>query len=211
MKWTRHIFFAGVVACYACGNGAPDARVDDALKFYRARQFPEALAVIEKILDRDGDNTQALFLAARIYFYQKEFDQSEDFCERILAEHPDHTGAMLQLARSMSQVDNKRNQEALRLADRVLEIDPGNVEAWFLKGSLHESQNEIQEAFVAYRAAIHAGNNLALVHARLAALYTKADLPEQANLHGTMARLLGPRPGPPRSAEPAGAPGGFGP
>ena len=183
----------GLLALFlaACGPDPDEELFEDALRLYRAREMQQALPLLEEVLDRDGGHARALMLSAKIYFYRQEFARSAEFCERLLSDRPDHVGALLQLAR-VHLGDEERTDEVLRLADRVLEIDSGNIEAWYLKGVAHERREEIPEAFASFQGALHAGNNLALVHRRLSLLYDAAKLREQSRMHAGLARLIAP-------------------
>jgi tetratricopeptide (TPR) repeat protein len=179
----------------ACGPDPDEELFVDALRLYRAQEMQQALPLLEEVLERDSSHARALMLSAKIYFYRQEFERSAEFCERLLSDRPDHTGAMLLLAR-VHLGDRGQTDEVLRLADRVLEIDSSNVEAWYLKGVAHEQREEIPEAFASFQGALHAGNNLALVHRRLSLLYDAAKLREQSRLHASLARMIAPSDSP---------------
>lgn len=183
----------GTGSVAGCG---PDAS-NIAEKYAQAsRDFGEqktgaARSAIDEILDLDPTHTNARILRGRIAYYDKKYDEAEiDFREAWIQDSSS-IDALLWLARSQSLRTDESGESvpktgpvaAIASLELLVEKDPGNTAAWYLLGTLYEGQGQIDRAIAAYRYGLVAGQNLGLIHVRLAELYGEADLIEQARPH----------------------------
>ncbi len=87
----------------------------------------EALEVTERALNADPFDTSLMLDNARLCEYGGEPDAARNLCERALSVCPEHTGALLALARM--DVRAEKTAAAAERLDEVLRLDPGNEKA----------------------------------------------------------------------------------
>ncbi len=170
---------AGLVAglcAIACTDGATqEENYKKAIELYQRGNTGEALAEFRKVYDADDAYTNAGLMAAKILYYNKDYAGAEAQLRRMT---DDSLAAQVWLARALAAQD--QNDEALKLAELALQSDAGNIDAWMVKGELHEKSGDTAGAMAAYGAALAEGRKLAMVHLRLADLYARADLKDAA-------------------------------
>lgn len=59
---------------------------------------------------------------------------------------------------ALDQFHQSKYKSALRIVDHILKKDSSNMDAWVLKGNIHEEQQQIKEAILAYNTLIQSGS-----------------------------------------------------
>src|SRR6056300_1663625 len=110
---------------------ALEARAEEYLK---RQNLKYAAADVAAVLELDSTRTKALELWGDISFSTNQTRQSRDAWTRCMEEDPQNISCRLKMAELYHVVSEF--EMSAKLTDRVLEIDPQNAEAHFLKGLL---------------------------------------------------------------------------
>lgn len=91
---------------------------------------------------------------ARLLVRDHRLDEAETQCREALSRRPDSVDAALVLAEVQISRPGDDLQTPERAIDQILEHDPMNARAQYLKGRIHEKRGEASLAAEAYRAAL---------------------------------------------------------
>jgi tetratricopeptide (TPR) repeat protein len=113
--------------------------------FYnRTLDFTNGLATIERQLQIDPKNAQALINQATIYYNTKDYARSIETLDRVLAADPKSLRALLY--KVFMSIDSREYKQALTQVEHVLEIDPDNPEALLYKAVIQIESKSYPEA-----------------------------------------------------------------
>lgn len=105
---------------------------------------------VEKVKDKiSGDSSQQSI--------QQDFDDEEEDLESLITQ-----GELL--------VSEGREQQALKIFNRVIASDPGNAMAWFNRGVIHEMGGQVEEATKAFKVCLDMQSDHGPAAANLAVL-----------------------------------------
>jgi tetratricopeptide (TPR) repeat protein len=104
------------------GSPTADLLLVQAQKAMQARAFPQAIAILDTIIDREPNFAEAWNKRATTYYLMRQFDQSLADIERVLDLEPRHFGALA--GRGMIMRELGRDREALEAYRRALAIHP---------------------------------------------------------------------------------------
>ena len=148
------------------------------------------MLALEQILEQDPEFTNARIMLGKIHYFQKDFSAAVREFKQAHGTDPRSDNALFWLAKAQSLQEDTR-EAALRNLDLLLEHNSAHLEAWRIKGELHERRGEIREAIVAYSMAVSQSGEIARSAVRLGALYLQAGLDKKAEEHFAQARVLG--------------------
>ncbi len=174
------VFFLAV----ACTSGSPDttpaadaATVDpDSLNAYlaenpndvsalslRARRYldganiPYALADAQAILELDSTNHDGWLMYGEANYLTNQSRVARDAWQRCIAEHPAEIDCRLKLAELYSMV--MEYDKSLELVNKVIEFDPNQATAYFIKGlNIRDSKGDTAMALSYIQKAIDLDN-----------------------------------------------------
>ena len=111
---------------------------------FRDGDYGGAIAVINQILSRDPENTDALILASQCHSLLGHYDQAVAFDRKAVDAHPDNPQAWMTLAFDLGNLgDVEAAEEAYR---RAAELDPKRAAAWFKLATIAARRGELGEA-----------------------------------------------------------------
>ena len=102
---------------------------------------------------------EAVLARAKSLLQSGDFDASIALCEQLLSAEADNKDALYVCAVAFRY--KRRYDEALRLLDRLLEIDPAYARGFQEQGHCHRDKGDIASAFAAYQNAV--SHNAALI------------------------------------------------
>jgi tetratricopeptide (TPR) repeat protein len=170
-----------------------------------ARKDPDsALNRISTQIETAGDDAQAYLLLGDVRQMRGEMDQADAAYLRAIQIDPKLIPAYMKLARL--RVTAKNYEKALVMLDQVIKLDPKNVGALILSGTLHQKMNDIPRAQEEYEKVLdlkpgfaQAANNLAYIYSefvgdndkalRLAKIARKS-APDDPNVADTIGWVL---------------------
>ncbi|MBX7057215.1 MAG: tetratricopeptide repeat protein [Leptospirales bacterium] len=187
--WASVLAATALLTCSGAGREALDARYGQALAAYAGGDQAKSKLLLEEILKEDSDYTPALLMQAKILYYAQNMDAAEEAFRAAQRSDSRNIDAMVGLARVLALKAEGRD-EALALIQDAVGRSGASVEAWYVKGLVHERRGEVDQAIAAYRAAANEGRRLSLVHLQLGQLYRRAGLQEQSEYELKLAEAL---------------------
>lgn len=127
---------------------------------------------LNKELEQNPENVEALLYRAELYLWQKSYDQAIDDIEQVLALQPETADAFALRA----QIENKQgdNDASMKSLLRALDLDPQNALAFLVRGNIHIDNSEYINALADFNRAIEldpqyagAHNNRGIIYAIL--------------------------------------------
>lgn len=174
-----------LLALASCGGPVQDpvvdAKYETALKEYANQELDAARELLTEVLDEAPGYPGVRVMLGKIHYHQQEYERALELFESARDENSADLTALTWIART--QRIRGETTAALAAIDEVVRYSPSNVEAWYLKGQIHESTGQLDDAIASYRYGLQQGENLALIHLRLAELYGDAGFEDRADLH----------------------------
>ncbi|MDF1561784.1 MAG: sulfatase-like hydrolase/transferase [Deltaproteobacteria bacterium] len=123
-----------------------------ATHFLKAGRLPEADAAYRKVLALKADHEGALISLGRMLLDANRIAEAHALLE-VQEGSPLATAKVLaQLAEAKAR--SNRLEDAVPVAKRAVDIDPGSVEAWRALGSIQLNRGAVSEAIAAYERAL---------------------------------------------------------
>ncbi|MDA0337660.1 MAG: tetratricopeptide repeat protein [bacterium] len=115
----------------------------------------EALAVIQQTRSVGLASVNMLLELGRIYWAAKDFTQAEQAYGEAAALEPDNADANHN--RAMALLELKRDDEALVVLERVVELDASLGDAWYWLGVVYARANRVSDSKAAFQRATDLG------------------------------------------------------
>lgn len=112
----------------------------------------EAMAIFDRILERNPHNSFVRISQAKIYSDQKNYIKAEEELRRVLEFDPQNATAYNNLGNVLS--DQNKLDEAVAAYRKAIELDPTSATNYYNLGAVLSNQNKLNEAVAAYRLAI---------------------------------------------------------
>ena len=90
--------------------------------------YDGAVKTLNKIIDIDPHNSEALIEITRNYILEKKFDQAKETIEKVLSKDPNNTDAMVMEGEILLTLGAYR--DAIASYNRALKVDPQKLEAF---------------------------------------------------------------------------------
>jgi tetratricopeptide (TPR) repeat protein len=107
---------------------AVGTRYQRARILYEADRYPEALAELEQVLERDPFHEDALQLAGFISAKEGQDDQAREYYSQYLELNPANAGVRMKIAYDLAQAGDPVG--AMQLIQVGLDVDPENADLW---------------------------------------------------------------------------------
>lgn len=112
------------------------------------QQHNDALATLNKLLERDPQSAEAFFMTGRVALDMRDTTRAINALEKSARFNAENVDAWLFLGRIFS---NKNNPAAIRYFDNALRVDSTNLEAREFKAIFHKRRGEFGRAEQVYR------------------------------------------------------------
>jgi predicted Zn-dependent protease len=115
-----------------------------ALVAEKQADWKACFGLLNKVLDNQPKNTEALVKIAQLFLAAGEIDKAKQHVDNALQISPGHLGATMVLA----AIDLKQHQyqSAIEKANKVLQQDPNNIDAYMLLASERYAQQDLAGA-----------------------------------------------------------------
>lgn len=126
---------------------------------YETGNFPVAKAILEKVLDEDGDHAEAQGLFGLILWQENDLRQAERYLARAVREQPENERWLVYLG--MVQYSRGREGPAQDAFEDAIRVNPRNPEAQFNLAVLlaGEDRPDLVKARVHYEQALRLGSS----------------------------------------------------
>jgi tetratricopeptide (TPR) repeat protein len=144
--------------------------------YEKAKKYPEEQKVLDEAEAASKSKQEkqgVLFARGAMYERMKNFDAAEAEFRKVLTNDPDNAGALNYLGYMLADRD-VRLDEALKMIQRALELEPGNGAYLDSLGWVYFRQNQLQLAEDQLRKALEKIGTDPTVHDHLGDVYAKA-------------------------------------
>lgn len=150
--------------------------------YYELNQNEKAAEYFEKLIQKNPKDTKALYFAASSYLNLENNEKAKECLNKILAIEPNNKEALdvlsaisqgeegKKLDYAIAAYEKKDFQNANKLLDDVIAINPKNAYAHYYKGLVFEEMKSPVSAEAEYKKAIEADSNFAVCYYSLAVL-----------------------------------------
>lgn len=140
-----------------------------ALSAYYGGKFDEAVRMLKEIITQRTDFDLAYTYLANLY---KEKERRSDAVDVLLEAYRNNPKSYrIMTSYGIALIDAGRNDEALDLLNKAVEIIDFDPEAWNYIGVAHWNKGELDAALKAYEKALAIDNNYAIVFNNLGSLH----------------------------------------
>lgn len=191
LRLLRCLMFAAAIAPLGHCQDSETAskRFQEGMELYNGNNLDGARAKFEEAVAADSGFTNARIALGKIEYYNRKFAEAERTFQAAVDKDEASINALIWLARAQSMQEGG-NERALQTLNRIVERGSGEIEAWRLKGMIHEGRGETDQAIAAYSNAVNEARKGSRASIQLAALYRRAGLSEMAEKHFEYAMLL---------------------
>lgn len=144
------------------------------------RQHADALATLDKILQRDPQNAEAYFMAGRVALDMGDTTRAIASLQKSVQFNADNADAWRFLGRIFSQ---RNNPVAIQYFDNALRVDSTDLESREYKAVFYKFRGEFDKAFEAYRDIIVRNPDYSNAYFDMGAIYLEQDSLKKAYDH----------------------------
>ncbi|MEQ9366824.1 MAG: tetratricopeptide repeat protein [Leptospirales bacterium] len=167
--------------CSEAGGPVVQAKYQKALEAYAVRDLEQARKLLFELRDESPGYPGVRVMLGKVLYHGQEYDAALELMAEAYEVDAGNLTALMWVSRIYRIQGDAR--AALQAIDTVVGSDSANIEAWYLKGQVHESLGQIDDAIAAYRYGLQEGEKLALIHMRLEELYRNAGFDQKADAH----------------------------
>lgn len=157
----------------------------------REGKIDEARAELQRIIEAEPDNTQALMAYGMSMQAERRFEEASDLYERVMEIEPDNIAGPMLAASVGVQGDNSEYAEANY--HKALAITPTSMPALMGLARLHMSNEKSEAALEVLERAIEIDPQSGMIRRQLARILSNLDRPDEARAH--LQHMLTVRPG----------------
>ena len=117
-----------------------------ALDSYSEREFDKALFYLKGAGEIDKKNPQVIFLRAKIYFFQKDYEKCRNVLDTVIKNNPEFTEA--RIWRIRCEIVNKDYENAMRDLDNELKWNMTDWRVFYLYSLFSKNQEKFDEQLV---------------------------------------------------------------
>ncbi len=146
------LVFSFIVACSPSGPQTSGEFVFRGESYHQDGNIKKAIENFDKAIKINPENLDAYSSRGTAYFFNKEFQKAVNDFAIVAKYQPDNYQAFNALASALAGLGDYDN--ALKLVNRSLLINPNNAEAFFTRGGINISRNEYKQAIGDYSVVI---------------------------------------------------------
>ena len=154
----------------------PEVQLAIANCYYELKDYSNAVAYYEKVLQKDSKNQDVLYVCAMSYNELNNQTKALELLDKIVSLNPNNANAKeaisaikeATVAKDLEDAIEKYEQKdftnALALINKILSQNSKNTYALYYKGLIFEEQKNQKEANAQFKLAIDSDNNFALAY-----------------------------------------------
>lgn len=130
----------------------PQKQIRKALKYCEGSQFPDAILILQSVLEKYPNQLETLTLLGTIYLHQKDFALGVKFLKKSLSINPNQSFALNNIGNGYYEL--KDYQSAILSFDKAIIINPNDFKAFYDRGRAYDEIKEYTKAISSYERAI---------------------------------------------------------
>lgn len=128
-------------------------------RYFRNGDYEKAVEAYTEYLVLKPKDIKTIFNRGRAYEELNQVDQAIKDFEAVLKEDPNHTSALLSMARNFHyRLEDYEN--SVFYLDKVIALDGNNARAYLMRGKSHQKLANLNEAMSDYNSAINIDRDL---------------------------------------------------
>jgi len=143
-------------------------------------QFDTAEQLINKVLSVDASNTRGLYVYSELALAKNQFDVALIYADKALQIDP--LSPWINVNKAIVHFWRNEMAEALASVDHAIDIDSSFTWAYVWKAKILSQRGQLSEAIEAMKVCLEIDDGSPVNSIYLALLYTKASMPEQAQI-----------------------------
>lgn len=150
--------------------GSPRGKTYFAKSYYGKGDYDKALEILNEVLAKDPDYSEANKYAAYVYIEKKEYAKADEYFAKV---KPEDLNSEDYTKRAKIHVDKKEFSEAYADLDKAVELDPNDENTYFEYGKALFAEQKYGDARIKFGKAIELGilNVAAYVYAGICDFY----------------------------------------
>lgn len=150
--------------------GSPRGKTYFAKSYYGKGDYDKALEILDEVLAKDPEYSEANKYAAYVMIEKKQYDKADEYFAKV---KPEDLNSEDYTKRAKIHVDKKEFSEAYADLDKAVELDPGDENTYFEYGKALFAEQKYGDARIKFGKAIELGilNVAAYVYAGICDFY----------------------------------------
>jgi DNA-binding winged helix-turn-helix (wHTH) protein/TolB-like protein/Tfp pilus assembly protein PilF len=141
-------------------------------------EFEKAEQLISKVLNVDSANARGLYVYSELALAKNQFDEALTYADKALQIDP--LSPWINVNKAMVHFWRNEMTEALASVDHAIDIDSRFTWAYVWKAKILSQSGQLSDAIAAMRTCLQIDDGSPVNSIYLALLYTKAEMPDQA-------------------------------
>jgi DNA-binding winged helix-turn-helix (wHTH) protein/TolB-like protein/Tfp pilus assembly protein PilF len=141
-------------------------------------QFDTAEQLINKVLSVDASNTRGLYVYSELALAKNQFDEALIYADKALQIDP--LSPWINVNKAIVHFWRNEMAKALASVDHAIDVDSNYTWAYVWKAKILSQRGQVPDAIEAMKACLQIDDGSPVNSIYLALLYTKAEMPEQA-------------------------------
>ena len=141
-------------------------------------EFDMADQLINKVLSVDTSNTRGLYVYSELALAKNQFDVALTYADKALKIDP--LSPWINVNKAIVHFWRNEMNKALASVDRAIDIDSNFTWAYVWKAKIHSQRGQLLDAIEAMKACVQIDDGSPVNSIYLGLLYTKAEMPKQA-------------------------------
>ena len=141
-------------------------------------RFEAAKQLLNKVLSEDNSNTKALYVYSELALAMNQFDVALTYADKALALDP--LSPWINVNKAIVHFWRNELTEALALVDHAIDVDGKYTWAYVWKAKILSQRGEVAGAIEVMKACLQIDDGSPVNSIYLAMLYSKAEMPKQA-------------------------------
>jgi predicted O-linked N-acetylglucosamine transferase (SPINDLY family) len=121
-------------------------------KYHQSGNLAAAATFYLKVLDKQPEHIDTIFLTGTLHLQQGNFDAATVFLKKTIALKPDYVTAYINLG--AAQQSQGKFEEAMSSYNRVIELKPDYADAYYSMGNLFKDIGRLKETLSCYQKAL---------------------------------------------------------
>jgi DNA-binding winged helix-turn-helix (wHTH) protein/TolB-like protein/Tfp pilus assembly protein PilF len=155
-----------------------NALIAGALLAIEDLRFETAQQLLNKVLGEDASNTKALYVYSELALAMNQFDVALTYADKALGLDP--LSPWINVNKAIVHFWRNELAEALALVDHAIDVDSNYTWAYVWKAKILSQRGEVAGAIEAMKACLQIDDGSPVNSIYLAMLYSKAEMPKQA-------------------------------
>ena len=152
----------------------------NAKKYYLEKKLDKSIELLKELTKKNKRFLNGYFMLGKSYFFNDQVEMAKKTWEKILRINPNHINTLIWLGILYSNEGEEGKEEAIKLFNKVLELDSLNLLANYNLGKIYFNKKEYKKTIYYFNNALENELHLSDIHIDLAKIYKELELNDRA-------------------------------